>query len=75
MSTPTLPELKYWIDPQWKTEDEDYARRWIVVLIVRHPATRATIRVGQERYGPNKDGDMDRAKALLIERANALVVS
>ena len=57
----------------WKTEDEDYARRFVVALIVRHPMTRETIRIGQERYGPNKAGDYERAQAVLIERANALV--
>ena len=68
-----LPPLKFWIEPMWKTEDEDYARRFVVALIVRHPMTRATIRIGVERYAPNKDGDLKRAQAVLIERANALV--
>jgi len=63
-----LPPLKYWIEPEWKTEGEDY-----VALIVRHPMTRATIRIGVERYAPNKDGDLKRAQAVLIERANAAV--
>ena len=63
-----LPPLKFWIEPMWKTEDEDY-----VALIVRHPMTRATIRIGVERYAANRDGDLKRAQAVLIDRANAAV--
>jgi hypothetical protein len=70
-----LPPLTYWIDPEWREEEEWHGDVSNLVLVVHHPATRGSIRVGQKRFIPYKPESRVSAQAALIEAANKLAES